>query len=744
MALVEPEQEQENPIRATVSTLELVFPLIRPSLTPPRSPHAIPVLERTNVHAEIIAPHPTALVDVARQLQHAVSAEQGADSVLSRKGKKRARLATPSPPLSPTLPRPHPGALPRSTQTLRARLTQTHRLYALAPSYWTTPTRTYRHLAPAAAAMIAEALQPEALRCATENQAAPTSAQTGPMNERTSTPGTSTAPSPHVQNAFAGTPSVRNAFAGASSATRMSGEQPARSMGSDLELLFPMDLDLRTDESPVTASAPPPYGLPMRSDAATRPSRLGAPLATVYEEAGVESTSPTLVPSTGFGTEASTLVEDSWSQVFFSSTPQAVMDQPSAPQLPPTTPAPSRFQSQSAAALAALFVPPTPAVTGPSLVAPPTVQGSLIGTATYLAVNDAINQGLGGGYIFTDVPAGGFPEVLFSEPDGLLAGLPRERINAITGGGIGPVLVLHVHNSTFPPQHKLRPLTSAIEGAIHQITGALNPLVVPPEREWTQGGDRRANPFVWTVLGISEDAVNRVMECPVWSSTEVTMHVAHARLQINRFLFVLGGFAHDHNHSILNAVWAVFTGPVVLPTILRLVQTHPEHIAAAPEEAARAILGSLKVRVSTLQNGNLIAAVFCDPPTLSIVRWREWRNTIANLPFPNPMNSTGFVRRPTPCAGCHGYDHPTHLCPFQDVPGWNTPPPGTTWGPPTAGQPQGPPGGLPPPPPPPGGGAASRSRSQGPRRTNSNTFTPPRRDYRGGGDGKAGGSGSGR
>lgn len=48
MALIEPEQEQENPIRATVSTPELVFPSIRPSLTPPRSPPAIPVLERTN------------------------------------------------------------------------------------------------------------------------------------------------------------------------------------------------------------------------------------------------------------------------------------------------------------------------------------------------------------------------------------------------------------------------------------------------------------------------------------------------------------------------------------------------------------------------------------------------------------------------------------------------------------------------------------------------------------------------
>ncbi|OJT15895.1 hypothetical protein TRAPUB_14216 [Trametes pubescens] len=727
------EQDSELPVRPAVSTPDLVFPSIRPSLTPPRSPPSPPAVEHVHASAEITAPRAAKLTSAAQQLELSVSAERDEGSRESRKGKKRARLATPSPPTSPTLPRPHPGALPRSMQTVRTRLVQSHRPYALAPAYWTTPTRTrtFRRLAPATAELIEEALRPEALRNAAAVEA---NAQANQENRRPPTPAQTRTLPIHASGTTATT----------AASTRLVSSGLTGATGSDLELLFPMDLDLR-DETSMNAQTAPPFGLSPRNENVPRLPNLRGPLRTVYEEEDEVAASPTLVPSTGFGTAASTLVDDPWSQAMFSSTFSHATSQLPAALPIPITPVTQRFQSQSASALAALFVPPTPAQTLPDATEAPNAQAPQAGTATYLAANNATNQALGGGYIFTDTPVGGFPEVLFAEPDGLLAGLPRDRVNAIFGGDIGPALVLHVHNSTFPPQHELRPLTSAIEGAIRQITGELNPLVVPPEREWTPGGDRRINPFAWTVLGISESGVNRVLERPVWSSTQVTMHVAHARIEINRFLFVLGGFAHDHNHSILNAVWAVFTGAAVLPTILRLVQTHPAYTTTAPEEAARAILASLEVRVSTLQNGNIIAAVFCDPPTLSIARWREWRNNIANLPFPNPMNSTGYVRRPIPCAGCHGYDHPTHLCPFQDVPGWNAPPPGTTWGPPAAPLLQGLAGGPPPPPPPPGGGAVTRARTQGFRRSNSsNTFAPPRRDYRGGGDGKAGGSGGAR
>lgn len=729
------------PVRDTVATPDLVFPSIRPSLSPPRSPPAPPIVERAHASAEIVAPSPVRLSETVERLEQSACASMNSSS--TRKGKKRARIATPSPPPSPTPVRAPPGAIHRSSQTLRQRLVQTHRSYALAPPQWAAPTRTYRHLAPATAAMIAAALLPEELRAACADIPPANGSGSDPLQNATTQPSGT-----QVPRYLAPTPPIRTIPVSGETTPHPNVAVPhprttSAVRSSSPDLIFPMDLDGASSAPPATSS-PFPFSIPRR-EAGGGTLRRGV-LDTIFENGSNAATSPTLVPSTGYGSEASTLVNSSWPWTNEHPILPVESDENAPPtsQVPPT-PATPRFQSQSAADLAASFVPPTPAVPRHNLTAPGHAQGTTVGTATYLAAVNSMNQNIGGGHTFTEIPDGGFPEVLFAEPDGLLAGLPRERINAICGANIGPCFVLHVHNSAFPSQHELRALTTAIEGVIRQVTGDLNPLVVPPEREWVQGVDRRPTPFAWTSLVNSERAVELMLARPVWSSTVVSFHVARPLIQITRFLFVLGGFAHDRNHSILNAVWAVFTGNAVLPHILRLVQTHPAFTSNTAEEAARTILASLEVRVSTLHNGNVIAAVFCDPPTLSIPRWREWRNGITNLPFPSSLNSTGFVRRPSPCAGCHGCDHPTHLCPFQDVPGWNAPPPGTTWGQPTAGQTQGPPGGLPPPPPPPGGGAMTRTRSQGPRRPNSASAPPPpRRDYRGGGDGRAGGSGSGR
>ncbi|OJT13720.1 hypothetical protein TRAPUB_9720 [Trametes pubescens] len=717
------ERAETLPVRGSVATPDLVFPSIRPSLSPPRSPPAPPILDRAQANAEIVAPSPIRLSETVKRLEQ--TACEGTNSSI-RKGKKRARLATPSPPLSPTPTRVHPGAIHRAPQTLRQRLVQTHRPYALAPPQWTAPTRTYRHLAPATAAMIAAALLPDELRVACAGLPPVNSSQ----GQATQALGDECAPPQLIP--------------GLSEQQRATNAAP---LSASPDLMFPMDLDLGTGSAQTTASSPFPYGLTPRVTNNARASR-GGPLGAIHENGSDVAASPTLVPSTGFGSEASTLVNTPWPWATNENARPPLNESDAIPEprhAPPATPTAARFQSQSAADLAARFIPPSMASNplGPSAQA--NAQGTAVGTATYLAAVNAMHQGLGGGHSFTNAPEGGFPEVLFAEPDGLFAGLPRERVSAICSGDVGPCFLIHVHNSGFPSQHEIRALTLAIEGVIRQVTGELNPLVVPPEREWAPGADRRINPFAWAGVVNSQHSVDLMLDHPVWSSTAVTLHVDRPLIRISRFLFVLGGFAHDRNHSILNAVWAVFTGDAVLPSILRLVQTNPEFANSTPEEAARAVLASLEVRVSTLHNGNVIAAVFCDPPTLSIPRWREWRGNIAALPFPSPLNSTGFVRRPTPCAGCHGCDHPTHLCPFQDVPGWNAPPPGTTWGPPTAGQFQGQPGGPPPPPPPPGGGALARTRLQGPRRPNSSNAPPaPRRDFRGGGDGKAGGSGSGR
>ncbi|KAH9848644.1 hypothetical protein C2E23DRAFT_862489 [Lenzites betulinus] len=346
-------------------------------------------------------------------------------------------------------------------------------------------------------------------------------------------------------------------------------------------------------------------------------------------------------------------------------------------------------------------------------------------------------------YTFTPTPCGGFPEVAWQDPEALFYGLPRSRMVAMLDHATGTRLALQVFNLGFPQPAEIRSITNAIIGALQAITGELEILVVPPERD-IGGDDRGAPPVTWLVLGFSEETRRRLLARGVWSCFTITFLVYDAKIRIPRLLGTVGGFAHDHNNSIFAAVRAVLGGPRVLPHILQLVATNPAFVGTRPEAAARAILNSLQVRVSLLQNGNLIAAIFIDSPTQSVGRWRDWRNVIVGLPFPSPLNSTGRFRRPAACAGCHGADHPTHLCPFPDVPGWNAPPPGTHWAHPGQTGHAGVGTGAPPPPPPPpptagmsyasSAGSTLRGRGRGSRSSSRASDARGKRDWRSFGD----------
>lgn len=422
--------------------------------------------------------------------------------------------------------------------------------------------------------------------------------------------------------------------------------------------------------------------------------------------------------------------------------------QPPQPQQQPIQHAtPARPMSQSAAGLAASFVPPS-TLTNPIPIpaGPPHPFAAGNGAVAHNPAHQGIypmNPGAMGGLVFTPVPVGGFPEVVRAEPDGLLQGLSPERIEALLNSDCpnGPLVTFQVYNGAAPPPHEVRPIIDAATTVFRQVTGEISPLMVPPERHLPANPEVRVpNPRTWAAIFSNQAAVEAVMSRPAWSSPIGTFLVSRPEIVIGRFILMVGGFSHDRNGSILQAVFMVFSGPVILPIILQLVRTNPRFANVSIEDAARAILGSLEVRVSTLQNGNLIAAVFCDSPTQSIPRWREWRDRLTTLPFPSPLNSTGTARRQGLCAGCHGADHLTHMCPFQDVPGWNAPAPGTNWRHPTLSQLQGGTGQQPPPPPPPAGGAtaaaASRARQTGPRRPNlASSYIGPRREFQGGNNG---------
>ncbi|KAI0361602.1 hypothetical protein OH77DRAFT_1585680 [Trametes cingulata] len=280
------------------------------------------------------------------------------------------------------------------------------------------------------------------------------------------------------------------------------------------------------------------------------------------------------------------------------------------------------------------------------------------------------------GPVFTPPPVAGFELPVQPDPEQLLLGMPRARVAALWGEESDTLALLHLWSVGYPRPAQIQLLTDALAAALYAITGDVDPFLIPPEQDWTVPVAQRILPITWVVLRLSKAGTRKLLDGKVWSTPAITFFAYPRAIPIPRYLFTLSGFAHDRDSDIISTVWATITGAKALPATLALLQENPDYEDDTLEAAAEIVLSGLEVTVYRLQNGNLNAAVFCGSPTASVPRWREWRNLLANLPYTSNFNTTGFARRPALCDACHGADHPTHKCPYPDVPGWNAPAPG--------------------------------------------------------------------
>lgn len=277
--------------------------------------------------------------------------------------------------------------------------------------------------------------------------------------------------------------------------------------------------------------------------------------------------------------------------------------------------------------------------------------------------------------VFTPAPEQGWDPIHRNDPEELLAGIDPEKLPGLWEEKADCTVLAQIYGMRNPSSSQIREVTENLTILTREVTGETGFKIIAPEPAWNADGTPRGDTAVWAIVRLSREGARRLIDGAVWSSALITALTSARTPSIGRFLFNLGGFTHDDDGDIIRTVWETFNGPQILPSIIRLARGNPELSNLSPEEAAGVILASLEVQVSTLDNGNLVAAVFCDSPTASIQLWRQWRDSMLGIRFRSLFNSTATARRATCCAGCHSVSHLTHLCPLPSVPGWNATPP---------------------------------------------------------------------
>ncbi|KAL1946414.1 hypothetical protein VTO73DRAFT_15541 [Trametes versicolor] len=277
-----------------------------------------------------------------------------------------------------------------------------------------------------------------------------------------------------------------------------------------------------------------------------------------------------------------------------------------------------------------------------------------------------------GDFAFTPRPQiDGFPKVHFDEPDTLLRDLAKAKQDVLRRQSALSAVLLQIYNLRYPRQGQTRAIAVTLGKALTIITGQEDVHVLPPEAD-----EQSQNPpATWAAVHLLPDSVARLLEGRVWSSRAITFIIYPCRDRIPTYVLTIAGFVHEH--LIADTVKAHFEGPVILPAIQRYVSTNDKYAYFNSEaHATEHVLDSLQVRVEEISGDNVVARIYIESPTSTHEEWREWRDLIRSVHFTNDLDTTATARDNVYCDGCHGADHPTSRCPFQNVPAWNAPPAG--------------------------------------------------------------------
>lgn len=205
---------------------------------------------------------------------------------------------------------------------------------------------------------------------------------------------------------------------------------------------------------------------------------------------------------------------------------------------------------------------------------------------------------------------------------------------------------------------------------VHTITGESAFFVVPAECDPVAPPGCDAS-HLWVIHNISPAGGQRVVKQRVWSLPDITFFTQAHALEFPCWILALEGFVHANEATITRMVCAVMECLEHRQMIEEMLATNPSYAGAHRVHAVQLILNSLRVKILTLNNGNIIANVYMDSLTRDTQWWHTWVTHLRSIMYGDYTNAMATPWEVRWCLGCQSTAHLMHLCPFPALPGWN-------------------------------------------------------------------------
>ncbi|EIW61239.1 uncharacterized protein TRAVEDRAFT_44060 [Trametes versicolor FP-101664 SS1] len=333
-----------------------------------------------------------------------------------------------------------------------------------------------------------------------------------------------------------------------------------------------------------------------------------------------------------------------------------------APRASEPLPAPTGGgpKSHTARTLTASNAPPAAAPAQPTMP-------RVIGRAEYLRNAGILNV--------LSEPEGGFPKKHAQSTRDLLRGLPESMADTWEGLSGKNHAILEVF---MQERRSDKPYLDAVERVIRTTFGKILDSTRLTLLSATEGQDAAASKtlsLIWMLYNCTDAEMATLAQQFVWPTPDLTACVHTVFVCIPEHLLTYTGFKIPYDVTIKKGVTAAFLQNEPFRALVKLLKLeHGDRAGVDYAAMARAVVQGIRVkpyRVGKADGpGEIVASVYCDPPTTNAGAWYTWQCALFNTTVTTDLNETATPRTPVRCSVCHAGDHDERNCPFEEVEGW--------------------------------------------------------------------------
>ncbi|KAF8636963.1 hypothetical protein AX17_003139 [Amanita inopinata Kibby_2008] len=184
--------------------------------------------------------------------------------------------------------------------------------------------------------------------------------------------------------------------------------------------------------------------------------------------------------------------------------------------------------------------------------------------------------------------------------------------------------------------------------------------------------------FPYLVAGLTDLQKHILLSRRVWSTKMATLFAIPFDPPVSSYALALAGINLTPPHEHANTVAAYVHEALSENYAVRdFIEAHHDNINNAIKDKVSFILDNISVRGQLLyrsKNSSPIFFVYIHPPTKLSSEHDRWLAMLRGIQYGTSHGVGEHVANEWKCNLCKGFDHPTGLCRYPSLPGWNPPP----------------------------------------------------------------------